>query len=407
MGTIYENAYLTIAASLAPSDTIGFLQPRRRHLSKVIDFQGKLLHRTKRDFKVREMIDHDKSSQDPLHSRAWAFQERVMSRRILFYTSYEMNWECRESRHCECGQWRRINDLELGPYYFHSMLRSAQTDGLFEFWRQSIVPNYSGLKLTLETDRLPALSAIATLLQAKTNDTYLAGLWQSCLVKDLMWYNRRLRHKHAELCSACNPSRAVYRAPSWSWVSAERPVKYDRLRFNSYDWHTTIQVHESNCEIAGANPTGEVTDGFVCLSGPVMPAVLTMRLFSNGETSFLFGISAKAYNLWFYPDRPLANCNGSKLSQGAENAAEPAAHGYRRQNERLEAGKVWLLLVAERARLEPQRRFLVLKQSNRVHGTYERLGLVCLRQDRVNKVACSPEWQILFGRWEISRLTII
>ena len=39
----------------------------------------------------------------PLLSCGWAFQERILSLRVLHFCKEELLWECREKIMCECG----------------------------------------------------------------------------------------------------------------------------------------------------------------------------------------------------------------------------------------------------------------------------------------------------------------
>ncbi|EEY19276.1 conserved hypothetical protein [Verticillium alfalfae VaMs.102] len=88
MGFIYERAYLTVAAATAAGDRQGFLggSPGREHFaSRTIDmdpFGGPSGVQARRVFDVRAT-----TLQDPLHTRAWTFQERIMPRRILTFSS--------------------------------------------------------------------------------------------------------------------------------------------------------------------------------------------------------------------------------------------------------------------------------------------------------------------------------
>ncbi|CRK23235.1 hypothetical protein BN1723_002991, partial [Verticillium longisporum] len=103
MGFIYERAYLTVAAATAAGDRQGFLggSPGREHFaSRTIDmdpFGGPSGVQARRVFDVRAT-----TLQDPLHTRAWTFQERIMPRRILTFSS-AVFFECHTGARCETG----------------------------------------------------------------------------------------------------------------------------------------------------------------------------------------------------------------------------------------------------------------------------------------------------------------
>ena len=94
---IFSNAYCVLAASSALDVTKGFITPRRQRLAVPLkDFNGVAIS-------ACELIDDFQTDVDasPLSSRGWAFQERVLARRIIFFTSTQMYWQCGEGIHCE------------------------------------------------------------------------------------------------------------------------------------------------------------------------------------------------------------------------------------------------------------------------------------------------------------------
>lgn len=98
MCDIYQNSIFTIAASCSDSDSAGFLQQRTLGISFKLGRLGGLspVH-------VREAIDcSQRLRKDPIHARAWTFQETILPRRLLSFGSYEATWECETHKQCEC-----------------------------------------------------------------------------------------------------------------------------------------------------------------------------------------------------------------------------------------------------------------------------------------------------------------
>jgi hypothetical protein len=60
---------------------------------------------------------------------------------------------------------------------------------MMDLWLE-IVKAYFQLRLTYETDRLPALSGIASHLATLFNTSYVAGLWKEDLLRCLLWEKR-------------------------------------------------------------------------------------------------------------------------------------------------------------------------------------------------------------------------
>ena len=59
-----------------------------------------------------------------------------------------------------------------------------------EIWVTSLEP-YGQRNPSLPEDRLSAVAGIATQLDKTWNDTYLAGLWQSNILRQLAWQKRK------------------------------------------------------------------------------------------------------------------------------------------------------------------------------------------------------------------------
>lgn len=108
MADIYEHASLTISATVSAGDSYGCFSSSfstsRSLLISLPEDVGTC------EIAVRKPISHwDTLGQGELHarfplmSRGWAFQERLLSRRILHFSESELVWECRELTTCECG----------------------------------------------------------------------------------------------------------------------------------------------------------------------------------------------------------------------------------------------------------------------------------------------------------------
>jgi hypothetical protein len=97
MEKVFASAYCTIAASSATGWNDGFLErksiPRYVHVQ---DVSGRWIY-------VGNNIDDFNSDVDagPLNQRAWVLQERVLSRRIIHFTTNHTYWECGKGVRCE------------------------------------------------------------------------------------------------------------------------------------------------------------------------------------------------------------------------------------------------------------------------------------------------------------------
>ncbi|KAL5364769.1 hypothetical protein BJX96DRAFT_138697 [Aspergillus floccosus] len=209
MGEIYQNSYLTIAAAASSQSAEGcfsesiadrFILVQEPNQSSICigvrDRQqtGKLHIR-----KAREPTMHGHT---PLFTRAWAYQERMLSRRILFCSKFELQVGCRAGLWCECGQ------IKIAPHFFpppqspnlveFKRLLEARPPGnsrgfgdsdfvaaVYHTWTE-ILERYVKLQVTKPADRLPALSAVAKAISQMIGGGYLAGIWRSSLMEGLL-----------------------------------------------------------------------------------------------------------------------------------------------------------------------------------------------------------------------------
>ncbi|CZR67680.1 uncharacterized protein PAC_17579 [Phialocephala subalpina] len=202
MGSIYERAEVTIAASHSPNSWQGLFLPRSASPPTVElpqFFQGEqastgIFATIRRDKRNDIFPEHGS-----LSKRAWATQEWLLSRRIIFYTNGQIIWSCKTLTQRETGE------------KFYSNARNVR-------WK-NVIEQYSDRQLTHLTDRLIALEGLRTELQKKTADTYIYGLWKNSLPDQLLWQVTRKLHE------SCNPLQL----PSWTWVSVPCGVRFVRI----------------------------------------------------------------------------------------------------------------------------------------------------------------------------------
>ena len=178
---------------------------------------------------------------DALLRRAWVFQERLISHRILYLGASGLYWECCEDKASEFWPDGNRHEIQQEDYRDHHNIpvkialakladsrqwdRQRWTDNppniaFSKLWNQ-MVETYTSARLTYESDRAVALSGVATMLQVRTGMTYLAGLWKEFLPDGLTW--RRSRSETL--------TKDQRRRPTWSWLSVEgAPVSTGGIR---------------------------------------------------------------------------------------------------------------------------------------------------------------------------------
>jgi hypothetical protein len=115
------------------------------------------------------------------------------------------------------------------------------------FW-YDLVSEYTRRRLTFGKDKLPALAGTATLVQAVTEDEYIAGHWRKELERSLFWI--------ADVRDRVLPSRPpLQRAPSWAWSSIDGHV--------TWDFPDLLGNEDSavDFEIISVNPQGAEVNG--------------------------------------------------------------------------------------------------------------------------------------------------
>jgi hypothetical protein len=213
MGDIYGNASLTIAAAVE-SENEPILVPR--------DIQ----HWGQYKFTVRsegeQPIDiHFRRRHVPIHteesggdygrisSRAWIWQERLLSARTVFFTAAAVKFECRCS-----ASWEGYCDDNRG----HSW--SSQLDEDPHLSWTHLIQEYTKRKITRPSDRLPALEGVMRRIAQRTNWTPIYGLWKESLLQTLGW--------QIQDSGRMEPGKMheVWYAPTWSWASVDGTVSY-------------------------------------------------------------------------------------------------------------------------------------------------------------------------------------
>ncbi|KAJ4857823.1 heterokaryon incompatibility protein (HET) domain-containing protein [Trichoderma breve] len=197
------------------------------------------LHTEKRLFQDSTARRGSKSSvsiQDAeVWKRAWVFQERLLSRRLLIFGPDELSWQCASHHKCECG----LEELE------------TQSDKLMKEWEDDIhiplhsatwrlvVEEYSRLDYTYRSDTLFAIAGLAKNFNARLGGKkYFAGIWyneydelqgseeaadwepQAETALDLLW--RLAYFKDAEREDLPEPAVPI----SWSWAYPECEIVY-------------------------------------------------------------------------------------------------------------------------------------------------------------------------------------
>ncbi|TGO07795.1 hypothetical protein BTUL_0246g00020 [Botrytis tulipae] len=292
MDRVYSQALFTIVADAANNSFSGFLEPPTRNIRKTsivtCDFTTSTattplsiaIHVRERGELAFQLPYHDFHSdsdmkqiscafpnkpetviRSKLSTRAWAFQERLLSPRTLHFGPSEMAWECQTICSCECSatneRTSRTTSLLKGSIALRPLpilgeessqnLSRARSDA----WQRDIVEEYTRLDITRETDRLSALAGLATRASIfRPGDQYMAGMWRKTIAEDLAWYTRPEKSSRRPVTKN--------QAPTWSWTSLTGHIQYtrtnDTLRNNPLMEVLDVQYIPDKQSPLGAGP---------------------------------------------------------------------------------------------------------------------------------------------------------
>ena len=379
MNEIYGSAYLTIAATSAVSSTEGFLG-RSQEVECSIPLHGDTRTEPAFCLTLTEMLDGgdqgswaDSIETARWNTRGWTFQERLLSKRVLHFTTRKIFWECRTTDASE------ENEPPRNPSYRTPWLREgcycesgslAKRDvgaskACFDNWysivsmyavepplrgRELTVSRYSSRELSYETDVLPALSGLAHFFKdvhgveeiTSTND-YLAGIWRNDLPKGLLWI----------LHDSSDASRHTqYIAPSWSWASVKGKVHFP---FGDLGAEKSPKLLDVSIEPKTNDHLGAIVDAKLILFAKVRCLCEIVSKVS------------KAYDSRFPLDLRLY---GQTVGDGTFDAE-------------FEGGLVWVMQCIHQKAWDymDHPTVLLLRGSGIVPDTYERVGVGRLSED--------------------------
>lgn len=208
MGKVYSHAFCTLAAS-ASLDCHGGLFPDKSKLAILCPKSPTLADTKSVVLKPYQETWNSLFHKSVLNERGWCLQERELSPRILYFTDHTTLFECREAQaglrsihglQCSTPDFRGIESKasKPAPPDIRRCLDISHDDGLqqeqydrvkhnrYTDWLQ-MIEGFSIRKLTVRTDKFPAVSGLAVEYAYLLDDTYVAGIWLGDLLRGLCW----------------------------------------------------------------------------------------------------------------------------------------------------------------------------------------------------------------------------
>ncbi|KAM5351004.1 hypothetical protein ACJ41O_003727 [Fusarium nematophilum] len=265
MGAIYRNALVTLAAAHARAASDGFLIPSTDHKpSSSCTLPVCLPSHPKIGFVTlaAELLGW-RDTTEPLRTRGWAYQEAILSQRLLTFSKHDL--QC----HCKLEHQRLLNPGSLsrnweptlypfaeGNFEMLESRRKEQGDGwmdakyLNSMW-EAMLAEFTLRSLTVADDRPRALRGIANEvlesghLGVGVGRGYVAGTWMACLPAQLLWGRTRIGLLSPDGGAGSAPVMKTRskRAPSWSWVGLDCPVGFKSIESGqSYEGFSVIRT---------------------------------------------------------------------------------------------------------------------------------------------------------------------
>ena len=292
MPSIYRNAVVTLAAANSAAAHDGFL-----HQRKVAEEPSAVFKLRWRDSGNKSYYPTHQSKptpnepycdvllmqrpcdvdvEEPLDLRAWTMQERILAPRVLEYGTYRLRWICpsTEFDHDQIDGWtakrlqpdfirnlrtgwrddgddpgRRLLPIETGqarPLISQIPIEAdlepkgidaEELESAATQWHQ-IVSDYTSRAMSVQTDRILAISGIAERFNAAHPGQYVAGLWLLHLPGGLLWKPesvwKEAEASKAQLYAAKQLRPREYQGPSWSWVGVNGRIDFEDCLFQCH-----------------------------------------------------------------------------------------------------------------------------------------------------------------------------
>lgn len=276
MAQVYTNSYCNIAATHAADGSFGCFTERDADLLKPLKVDLQFGPRPGPCHAVPGRYWAESVMEMPLFLRAWAFQELILAPRRIFFGQTEVSFQCKQNAASETFPGRVPRQVGAGGLVqiepnsqggqFRQFYGSSAEETLHTLSKwDTIVYRFSIGRLTFATDKLVALSAIASKMSERLKCGYLAGLWHQHLAYQLLWEVR------GEVGIADQYRTSTYVAPTWSWASVTGRV-WAACKVRHADGRDiVVEIIEAQVELVSElSPFGQVKNGFIRVKGPLV-----------------------------------------------------------------------------------------------------------------------------------------
>ncbi|CZR67980.1 uncharacterized protein PAC_17879 [Phialocephala subalpina] len=244
MGSTFGNATITISAINASNASSGFLARDPQPISFKHSYVGTPGKAHLNPPSPGGTWDKDVEN-TAWNQRAWTFQERILSHRVLHFAKNKVYFECRSGDTDEEGAPPRRSIYD--PSFSGDSTLLARTLGYFEHFKShgprqqdlvykayyELAELYSKRKLSFNSDRARAFSAIVGNFGLLLGSGHCRGLWLNDMLHGLLWRCERNMGGDGSPASSSEilplrPGDLDSKWLSWSWYSAGEQVRWPK-----------------------------------------------------------------------------------------------------------------------------------------------------------------------------------
>lgn len=286
MDQIYGNAFLTLVTlcNQAPGSKLPGVPHPRCLVQSPVEIGG--LHLVPRLPPLSSVVQHS-----VWNTRAWTFQEGILSRRYLYFTENQVFWQCRtsyQSEDCPDELTRDQSERDLASSRrLHTLDQKTGIGPRSQFnVYESLVKQYSPRALTCDTDSLPAFSGLLTVLADLFDWRFASALPESLFDLALLWRPMFLATMRTRRSSSSKVPSVACTSPTWCWTAWQGNIFFDPWRLDSYVGNTVTMSTEltsirfqdsgSLCQVRGtvsSDPNANLTG---CTAGGEAPAEISL-----------------------------------------------------------------------------------------------------------------------------------
>ena len=293
MADVYSHSYFTIVAANSANSGVGLFRsiPREltsRPMMEVSNLDPEHAEKVVLFAQQRQEYAHSSDTREyPLMSRGWCFQERCLSRKLIYFLKGQIVWRCCSTELWEGHATKQDSSWAeallifdrtppKGPTVDQQLVKDSLTNmpdlsgvsipctselstpiEAVHQWMM-IARRYTYLSLTYQQDKLPAIGGMAIELSRFRRGKYVAGIWDDAPLYELCWF------------VTSGTRNEIKCAPSWSWASVNGYIDFALRRTRQSFF---AKVEELTCQYVDPERpfTSRVTSGTMKIRSHLIP----------------------------------------------------------------------------------------------------------------------------------------